>query len=290
VTARTLGADELARGFRDLGVEAGMGLMVHVSLKSLGRTAGGPGTVVEALTDVLTERGTLMLPSFNHGAPLSPGGAGHYDPTETRCTNGAVPDHFWRRPGVLRSLNPSHPFAAWGAKARRYLKDHHRTVTMGPESPLGRLWRDGGYCLLIGVDYRPNTFKHVTEMTNKVPCLGVRTEACPVRLPGGRTVTGRTWGWRERDCTISEAAGYIMEKRGLDRKGRVGEADCILFQLEDCYQVLSGLLAEGAGGHPPCKQCSTRPRRTPRTVESDWDSENDRLRPDSEAWSYEDGL
>lgn len=293
MTIRTLDEKDLARGFRDLGLEAGMGLMVHASLKSLGPTADGPGTVVSALTEVLADRGTLMLPSFNHRKPFKPGRERIYVPTETETTDGAIAGYFWRQPGVLRSLNPTHPFAARGRDARRFLKDHHRTITMGPESPLGRLWRSGGYCLLLGVNYRPNTFHHVVEMVRKVPCLGVRTDAHPMRLPGGRTVAGRTWSGREGRCPILERAEYVdreMKKRGLDRRGRVGRADCILFKLQDCYGVISELFAGREGKPSPCEHCAVRQRRTEWTVESDWDFENDCLRPDSEAWSYEDGL
>lgn len=284
---------DLARGLRRLGLRPGMGLMVHSSLKSFGRTAEGAKTVVEALMEAVTEDGTILLPSFNHGAAFEKDAPGYYSPLETRCTNGAIPDYFWRRPDVLRTLNPTHAYAAWGRNARPLLKDHHRTLTMGPDSPLGRLWRDGGYCLLIGIDYGSSTFKHVTETTNKVSCLGPRTEAYPVRLSDGREVRGRTWGWREKNCPISEPARYVqaeMASRGLEITGEVGPSPCRLYKLDDYYRALTELLARGVDGHPPCSRCSNRPRSSPWTVESDWDSGSNRPLPDSEAWTYEDGL
>lgn len=290
---KPLSVADLVEGFRELGLRPGMSVMVHSSLKSLVRTEEGPKTVVDALREALTDEGTLMMPSFNHGAPFGKDSPGYYSSVETGTTNGAIPDFLWRQPGVLRTLNPTHAFAAWGRKAREYLKDHHRTVTMGPDSPLGRLWRDDGVCLLIGVDYGPNTFKHAVEMINKVPCLGIRTEAYPVKLADGRMVTGRTWGWRERACPISDPARYAqaeMQKHGLETRGTVGPSPCILYRLDDFYRVVSGLLAEGIDGHPPCSECPIRPRKDPTSVESDWDFENDRLKPDSEAWTYEDGL
>ena len=57
-----------------------------------------------------------------------------FDPQETPTTNGRIADTFWRMPGVLRSLNPTHPFAAWGRHAERYTALHHRTLTMGMDS------------------------------------------------------------------------------------------------------------------------------------------------------------
>ena len=55
--------------------------------------------------DVLTDQGTLLLPSFNHCVPFAPGGEGFYDPRTTPTTNGAIPETFWRMDGVLRSLD-----------------------------------------------------------------------------------------------------------------------------------------------------------------------------------------
>ncbi|GAH16154.1 unnamed protein product, partial [marine sediment metagenome] len=183
---------DIIAGLRELGISAGDGLMVHSSLSSFGYVEGGAQTVIEALQEALTPDGTLLLPSFNHGAAFREGGAGYFDPTETPTTNGAIPDLFWRLPDVRRSLNPSHAFAAWGREARRYTEFHHRTLTLGPESPLGLLLADDGSCLLMGVGYAPNTFHHVVEMSTGAPCLGLRTTAHPVVLPDGRRVEGRT--------------------------------------------------------------------------------------------------
>jgi len=153
--------EDIISGLRKLGVTPGINMIVHSSLKSFGRVEGGPRTVIEALMELVTSEGTLLMPSFNHGMPFKEGGRGYFHPGETPTTNGAIPDLFWRMPGVYRSLNPTHSFAAWGKNGRRYTEFHHRTLTMGPQSPLGLLYADGGSCLLLGVGYAVNTFHHV---------------------------------------------------------------------------------------------------------------------------------
>ena len=162
-----LNQQQIVDGLRTLGLHVGIGVMIHSSLRSFGRVNGGAETVVDALMEVVTPAGTLMMPSFNHGEPFGESGPGLFDPQTTRTTNGTIPDRFWRRPNVYRSLNPTHAFAAWGKHARRYTEHHHRTLTMGPNSPLGLLLEDDGYGLLLGVDYRSNTFHHVVEMFNR---------------------------------------------------------------------------------------------------------------------------
>jgi aminoglycoside N3'-acetyltransferase len=263
-----------------------MNLMVHSSLSSFGRVEGGAAAVVQALMSVITPQGTLLLPSFNHGAPFHPGGPGIFDPRATPTTNGAIPDHAWRLPDVFRSLNPTHAFAAWGQHAARYVINHHRTLTMGLASPLGLLFQDSGYCLLLGVDYGSNTFHHVVEMTTGAPCLGLRTEAYPVLLSDGRRVMGRTWGWRGGSCPFTDGNRYADEMERYHHVVTIGTCRAILYPLEACYEVLSRILAQGKAGFPPCSGCAIRPRRVPETVPSDWDLTHERLKPGSEALTY----
>ena len=279
---------DIVAGLRDLGLAAGAGAVVHSSLKSFGRVAGGAQTVVEALMETITPTGTLVLPSFNHGVAFGAGAPGYYDPTTTPTTNGAIPDVFWRMPEVRRSLNPPHPFAAWGRRADRYTQAHHKTITMGPESPLGLLCADGGYGLLLGVGYRANTFHHAVEMSRGVLCLGVRTEAYPVRLPDGRTVEGRTWGWRERACPFTDKERYedVIRARGLERVEMIGQSRVTLFKLQDCFDILAEIFDAGKDGFPPCSSCAIRPRQVERTVASDWDAARHRLTADSPAHDY----
>ena len=285
---RTVTQAEISAGLRGLGLTPGCGVIVHSSLKSFGHVEGGPQAVIAALMEVLTPEGTLLMPSFNHGAAFEEGAAGYYHPAETPTINGLIADTFWRMPGVARSLDPTHPVAAWGKHSRAYTQYHHRTLTMGPHSPLGLLMEDGGYGLLLGVDYHANTFHHVVEMSTGAPCLGQRNEAYPVALPDGRRVMGRTWGWRESGCPINDAAIYQaeMENRGLHRRGIIGACQVTLYRLSDGYQVIAALLREGKDGHPPCSLCPVRPRVVAQTAPSDWDPIQGQLLPDSEAWQY----
>ena len=90
-TSPTVTRSDIAKGLRHLGIEAGAGLIVHSSLKSFGRVEGGARTVIEALTDVVTPDGTIVIPSFNHGGAFGDKGAGYYHPGETRSSNGPSP-------------------------------------------------------------------------------------------------------------------------------------------------------------------------------------------------------
>ncbi len=264
---------QIAEGLRALGLGRGMGLMVHSSLRSFGYVEGGAEAVIGALMDVVGPEGTILMPSFNHGAPFGPDGPGVYDPRETPSLDGRITDVFWRLPGVRRSLDPTHAYACWGRNADRYTRDHHLTLTMGEDSPLGLLAREGGLQVCLGTTHASTTAKHLAETIRRVPCLGLRTEAYPVRLPDGRVELHRTWGWREQSCPLTESSEFIeaeMERRGLQRRGWIGSSRVTVFALSDVVRVVDDLLTTGYGAHPPCTGCAIRPRRVAATVPSDW--------------------
>ncbi|HGJ64927.1 TPA: AAC(3) family N-acetyltransferase [bacterium] len=275
ITQEDIKAKLLVFGFRK-----GDRIMVHSSLRSFGHVVGGAEAVIKALIDVVGETGIIMMPSFNHGAPFSPNGSGIFDPKETPTTNGKIPDTFWRIKGVFRSLNPTHAFSAWGKDAERYTKDHHLTLTMGEESPLGMIALDGGYQINFGTTHGTTTAKHLAETINRSPCLGYRTEEYPVRLPDGSIAYHRTWGWRESACPITDSGEYIeieMEKQKLQKKGYIGDALVTYFRLWNLIKVIFDMLDNGYAGFPPCSKCSIRPRAVAETRPSDWKEKCDPL-------------
>ncbi|MCC6443267.1 MAG: AAC(3) family N-acetyltransferase [Armatimonadetes bacterium] len=265
---------DILSGLQRLGVRPGMSLMIHSSLSAFGHVEGGAETVARALMEAVGPEGTLIMPTFNHGAPFFEGGEGVFDPLTTRTSNGKIPDTFWRMPGVCRSLDPTHAYAAWGKNARRYTERHHLTLTMGEGSPLGLLAREGGYQLNLGTTHASSTAKHVAEMMNRSPCLGLRTEEYPVLVPGVGKRYHRTWGWRAQNCPITESGRSIeieMERRGVQRKECIGPATVTFFKLWSFLETVWQMLDHGYEGFPPCRLCPIRPRQEETTVESDWD-------------------
>ena len=250
--------EDLKLGFGKLGLARGMHVMVHSSLSSFGQVEGGADTVIDALMEILTPEGTLMMPSFNHGAPYEKGEV--FDIAHTPTTNGIIPDTFWRRSGVVRSMNPTHSFAAWGKNALRYTKHHQQVPAMGKGSPLDLMMEDGGYCLLLGVGYKSNTFHHLVETVVGAPCLGENDEVYPVREADGTLTTAHTWARRGGRCPIDDGARYAPQMAAIHRQEKIGQATVTFYKLRDGYEVISRNLKEGLEGHPPCTACPVRPR------------------------------
>ncbi len=170
----------LLHDLRQLGVEAGMTILVHSSLRSLGWVSGGPVAVVQALMDAVTPAGTIMVPTQTPGysdpahwqAPAVPADwwpiiyetIPAYDPAITPTEHmGKIVEVFRTWPGVLRSAHPNVSFAAWGRSAQDLTKDHPLEYGLGERSPLARLYDLDGWVLMLGTGYGTTTSFHLAE-------------------------------------------------------------------------------------------------------------------------------
>jgi aminoglycoside 3-N-acetyltransferase len=133
----------------ELGLQAGMHVIVHTSYKSLGHVIGGPSAVILALENVLTPEGTLLMPTFTEHLCDPSTAENKYpeeywqqvrdnlpifqpDLTPTTKSIGIVPETFRKQDGVLRSSHPHLSFAAWGKFARELIYNHSLILDILP--------------------------------------------------------------------------------------------------------------------------------------------------------------
>ena len=202
-TSTPLTADTILADLRELGVKPGMVLLVHSSLSSLGWVCGGALAVIRALERSVAPGGTIMMPtqSCQHSNPAqweSPPVPDDwvevlrenfppYDPACTPTRNmGCIPELFRTLPGVIRSRHPLYSFAASGPKARALTSSHPFDYSLGPGSPLARLYDLDGHVLLIGVDNSSNTSLHLAEYLTDYPGKREIIEGAP-RKHGDRS-------------------------------------------------------------------------------------------------------
>jgi aminoglycoside 3-N-acetyltransferase len=223
---------QLVAELRALGVEKGMDLMVHSSLSAIGRVRGGAASVVDALLEAVGKSGTLLMPSFNHGA------ADVYNPLATPTTNGSIPDNLWRRTAAVRSLHPTHAVVAMGARAEWYCAEHLDVGIWAADSPIGKLVHHGGFILALGTTHWTSTAYHVAEMS--VPCGCIDSFANEDKVVAGDGQVRRVPGlaFRAGGCPVSiDKLTAALDRRGLQRRGGVGRAEAELVRASDLWKV-----------------------------------------------------
>jgi aminoglycoside 3-N-acetyltransferase len=260
---------ELANGFRGLGIARGDTLMVHASVRAVGEVAGGPDQIHLALKDAITAEGTLMMyascPSYYDEV-----GRGHltpdqerelveklpaFDPLTARAQreNGALVEFLRTYPGSM--VNPHVArFVVWGKHAGHLISSQPWNYAFGHGSAFERFVQTNGKILLLGCDHDNVTFLHYAEHIVDIPDKRVTRFKVPVEENGGRV-------WREmEEFDTSEGAHSNWPDRFFsrlvdtylattnNRGGYVGNAQCFLMDsrglLEFALPVMKAVAAD----------------------------------------------
>jgi aminoglycoside 3-N-acetyltransferase len=254
-TRRSLSAD-----LRRLGLGPRTVVMAHSSLSSLGWVCGGSVAVVQALMDVVTESGTLVMPT--HSSDFSDPGKWEnppvpeswlepirenmpaFDPQMAPTRGmGRSPETFRVWPGALRSSHPAYSFAAWGRHASLVTGNHSLDYSLGEGSPLARIYELDGQVLLLGVGHESNTSFHLAEY--RIPAARRTEDGAPI-VEGGRRL------WKSyKDIGLDEGVfgeiGADFERAVGLRTSRVGSAQAKLFSQRRAVDFAREWLAQRRG-------------------------------------------
>lgn len=240
---------QLVADLKTLGLQPGMDVIVHSSLSRIGHVAGGADAVIDAILKIIGKTGTLLMPSFNHRRAYL------FNPQTTPTTNGAIPDAFWRRPNAVRSLHPTHAWAAIGPKAEWLCTDHLTTGVWTAESPLSRFIHSGGYILSLGVDHNSSTAYHAAEVSMPCGCIDpfgntdrALINGMPQDVPG--------LAFRGGACPVPpEKLNTALKNR--QNVGKVGQAEATLVKAIDLWHARRRHLKNA------CPTCPVKPRYAP---------------------------
>lgn len=181
---------QLIDDLKTIGLSEGVNVLVHASLRSVGKIDGGAETLVRAFRAVLGESGTLLVPTFTFGhsdpagwrePPATPEDLERmraeipvFDPAVTPAHVpwiGIFPEVVRRQPRAHRSDHPVVSFAAIGCNAAFLTGKAPFHYPLGSDSPLARLHQLDGFVLLIGVDHHVSSSLHLAEVWAEAPYI-----------------------------------------------------------------------------------------------------------------------
>ena len=217
-------------------------LLVHSSMKSIGQVEGRADTVLDALSDYLQDEGLLVFPTLtwsnvNAEQPV-------YSVRDTPSVVGILPELFRQRPGVRRSLHPTHSVAALGRDAEDFVEGHERfdsPAALG--SPWDRLRQRRAKIMFIGASIAHNTFLHgVEEWGQAAQILGDTPQQLVVIDESGQRLSvpsRRHIGGHSRYYACLEPHFEII---GALSRARFGDADTTILDAAACAAFVIELL------------------------------------------------
>lgn len=251
--------NSLKSDLKNLGVQERAVIIMHSSLSSIGWTAGGPVSVIKAIMQILTPKGTLVMPTFT-GDNTEPSkwqnppvpeiwweiirrNTPEFHPkiTPTRGM-GRIAETFRNFPKVFRSAHPISSFAAWGKYAKKITKNHELNSDLGENSPLSHIYDLDGQILLLGVSHESNTSIHLAEYRCDYKDKQYKTNASAIKVKNGRK-----WVvWNELNHSIDdfEQLGQDFELLIQYKPKKVGLAESRLLSQRKMVDFAVKWIAE----------------------------------------------
>jgi aminoglycoside 3-N-acetyltransferase len=224
---------DIAQGLSFVGLQQSDVVEVHSSLSAFGRVEGGADAVVDALMNVVGERGTIVMPAYRVGVPvpLTPEEQARgitwkvkmlTDDSEEKTGRGAGVAPPPPRPGVVLGKG-IHRTCAWGRDAERHVEGFRHLVELD------------GCTLLLGVGIDRCSSLHLGEdvtLPDKIMAY--------FKIPDDiqRDYDPNVWsiGYGDgKDAPLDDAWSKVHAQAnqcGWIQHHRIGDAECQLFKTK----------------------------------------------------------
>lgn len=237
----------LAEHIESAGINRDQDVILHSSLKSVGKTESGPSTVIDALLSVIGPSGNLMVPTFTYSLPAWKGEP--FNVKTSRARTGAIPEYVRHREDAIRSFHPTHSVAVIGPDSAAITEHHLQATPLGKESPFGRMLERRAKILMLGTRQDTNSSLHLCEVTAALPYVQIcfsesanhetawyHDDKQEIRFTRIYEVPGCSRGFR--------AIEMALINRGILKMVQIGNAQCQLLDLYDLEVAAREILAE----------------------------------------------
>lgn len=224
---------QLVEALKNIGLQEGMVLEVHSSLRSFGHIEGGAETVIEALMECVGEKGSIFMPAL----ALSP----EMELTEAdremgvtvkikvlpedapKTAMGIIADTFRQRDDVITGQGVIRT-AGWGLHAAEAAK-----------GGLDYVIQNGGKALLLGVDIYKLTAMHYVEdaLPKTISDLFAPTEEINAKYPP------EEWFMEAGEPPVKPwyTIQDMARERGLIQEGYIGQCKYMFFDVWDVVSI-----------------------------------------------------
>ena len=229
---------EIQRQLKKMGAPRDSVVLMHTSLRSVGDVEEGVEGLLDVLIDYFTAKGGLFCVPTHTWDNLDKPDVYTLDLTRHESNLGAFSVAAAKDGRGIRSENPTHSMVVFGdrEKAMAFIQGEEKVLTpTAPESCYGKLLREGGYVLLVGVSHNKNTYLHcVDEILERPNRMGEKELRVTVRRESGEVI---------------ERPFYLYETDYTE------DISWRFHQYETAFRY-HGAIADGFLGDAPAQLCS----------------------------------
>jgi aminoglycoside 3-N-acetyltransferase len=237
---------QLEEDLKSIGLSFGDSVLVHSSLSKIGMLKDGPKTLINALENVISKEGTLLMPTFP-----APGRNYDYlksnsifDVANTPSMMGKATEYFRTLPQVFRSLHPTDCISAKGPLAEYFTSTHLNQLTPYNEhSPFRKLCSKNGKILMIGTTLNGAcTNLHTLEDAVEFPYPVYADEIFEIEIFNSEkqklTVKTKVHNPIYSAKRNADALMPIFIKEDVLQIGKIGEAKSMIIDADKMLQVM----------------------------------------------------
>ena len=239
---------------RGLGVRRGDVLCVHSSFDQF---LGFRGTLVDALRSLeesVGPDGGIVMPTqpftmtaidYVRKHPVT-------DLARAPSLMGFMTEILRRTPGVIRSINPTHPVAAWGVKGTQLVGNDWKARTpCGRSTAYHRMLDVDAKIVMLGTGLQPMTFYHCVEeiIEPLMPLSPFTTEEFTLQAKDekGNLYTSRMRLFepvlsRKRQMSLMVPD---LKRRGVLKEAKVGRLAIMLLRATDVLDTCRAMAKDG---------------------------------------------
>jgi len=235
----------LLSNIQKLGIKSDDTILIHSSMKAIGKVDGGGDTVLDSFMDYLKD-GLLVFPT--HTWEQMNEHYNYFDYEKEPSCVGVLTNLFMKREGVCRSLHPTHSVAAFGENATEFVSGEEFSHTPCPRNGCwGKLYDMDAKILFIGCTLKSNTLIHGVEEWCKIPNrLTQNTHKYLIKGRDGSVMESRFYRHDSPHGDVSKNYGKLktpLVKTGIAKKGTFGNAEVTVCQTKPMVELTKRFLA-----------------------------------------------
>lgn len=234
--------ESLKRDLERLGLWAADTALVHSSMKAIGAVENRADGALDALTEYFAP-GLLALPTLTWTVAAEKPPV--FDVRRTKSIVGLLTELFRHRPGVVRSLHPTHSVAALGRDAEWFTgEDHLNNSPCSFTSSWHKLLERDARILMVGCDLTRCTFLHGVEEWANVPNRLEPAMAFTVIDEAGTARSVSSSPHRGNPSEQFWKAEEALRGAGALWEGKFGDARTLVLSAKKTYEVVEKLLLD----------------------------------------------